>query len=68
MTEEADLTSFGRHIHSWIVENCFYDLDGIPAFVSALQAPAAPYNGIEEEAFFPSALTIEQRLERLLEE
>src|SRR5581483_2104248 len=29
VTEEADLTSFGRHIHSWIVQHCFYDLDGI---------------------------------------
>ncbi|HCI80687.1 MAG TPA: hypothetical protein DHW02_13460, partial [Ktedonobacter sp.] len=26
VTEESDLTSFGRHIHSWIVEHCFYDL------------------------------------------
>lgn len=68
VTEEADLTSFGRHIHSWIVENCFYDLDGTPVFVSALKAPAAPYNGIEEAAFFPSALAIQQKLETLLGE
>ncbi len=39
VTEEADLTSYGRHIHSWIVQNCFYDLDSTPAFISALQAP-----------------------------
>src|SRR3989442_7234702 len=48
VTEESDLTSFGRHLHSWIVQNCFYDLDATPAFVSALPAPAAPYNAIEE--------------------
>ena len=27
VTEEADFTSFGRHIHSWITERCFFDLD-----------------------------------------
>lgn len=68
VTEESDLTSFGRHIHSWIVENCFYDLDGIPAFVSAIKAPAAPYNAAEETAFFPSAVTIQEKLEMLLAE
>ncbi len=68
VTEESDLTSFGRHIHSWIVENCFYDLDGTPAFVAALQAPSAPYNAIEEAAFFPTSLTIEAKLETLLGE
>jgi 2-oxoisovalerate dehydrogenase E1 component len=68
VTEEADLTSFGRHIHSWIVEHCFYDLDGSPAFISAVPAPAAPYNGPEEKAFFPSARTIEQKIEDLLVE
>jgi len=67
-TEESDLTSFGRHIHSWIVEHCFYDLDGVPAFVSALPSPAAPYNGPEETAFLPSAKTIEEKLEALLVE
>ncbi|HEV2660936.1 MAG TPA: transketolase C-terminal domain-containing protein, partial [Ktedonobacteraceae bacterium] len=66
VTEEADLTSFGRHVHSWIVEHCFYDLDGLPAFVSALPLPAAPYNGIEEAAFLPSAKTIETKLAALL--
>ncbi|HZT99324.1 MAG TPA: thiamine pyrophosphate-dependent enzyme, partial [Ktedonobacteraceae bacterium] len=38
VTEEADLTSYGRHIHSWIVEHCFYDLDGTPGFISAVKA------------------------------
>ncbi len=65
VTEESDLTSFGRHVHSWIVEHCFYDLDGTPAFISALPAPAAPYNGIEETAFFPTAKTIEAKIDEL---
>jgi 2-oxoisovalerate dehydrogenase E1 component len=68
VTEESDLTSFGRHLHSWIVQNCFYDLDATPAFVSALPAPAAPYNAIEEMVFYPTAKTIEERIEELLEE
>jgi 2-oxoisovalerate dehydrogenase E1 component len=68
VTEEADLTSFGRHIHSWIVEHCFYDLDGTPQFIAAIPAPAAPYNAPEENAFFPSATTIEAQLTELLAE
>ena len=68
VTEESDLTSYGRHVHSWIVEHCFYDLDGLPAFISALPSPAAPYNGIEETAFLPSAKHIEAKLEALLSE
>src|SRR5207245_10884273 len=68
VTEESDLTSFGRHIHSWIVQNCFYDLDGTPAFISALQAPAAPYNAPEEIAFYPTARTIEAKIEERLAE
>jgi 2-oxoisovalerate dehydrogenase E1 component len=67
-TEEPDLTSFGRHLHSWIVQHCFYDLDGIPAFISAVPAPSAPYNAAEETAFFPSARTIESVIEDLLVE
>jgi pyruvate/2-oxoglutarate/acetoin dehydrogenase E1 component len=66
VTEEIDLTSFGRHLHSWIVQNCFYDLDGTPAFISALAAPAAPYNAPEETAFYPTAQTIETKIEELL--
>lgn len=68
VTEEADLNSYGRHVHSWIVQNCFYDLDGTPEFVSAVAAPAAPYNGVEETAFFPTAKTIEEKIEALLVE
>lgn len=68
VTEEYDLTSFGRHLHSWIVQNCFYDLDCTPAFISALPAPPAPYNGPEETAFYPTAGTIETRIATLLQE
>jgi 2-oxoisovalerate dehydrogenase E1 component len=68
VTEEDDLTSFGRHLHSWVVQNCFYDLDSIPAFVSALPAPPAPYNGPEETAFYPTARTIEAKIIALLQE
>jgi 2-oxoisovalerate dehydrogenase E1 component len=68
VTEEADLNSFGRHVHSWIVQHCFYDLDSTPAFISAVPAPAAPYNAAEETAFYPSARTIEEKIEALLVE
>src|SRR5579863_10547908 len=68
VTEEYDLTSFGRHIHSWITQNCIYDLDCTPAFISALPAPPAPYNAPEETAFYPTAQTIEKRIEELLAE
>jgi 2-oxoisovalerate dehydrogenase E1 component len=68
VTEEADFTTFGRHIHSWIVQNCFYDLDSTPAFVSALPAPPAPYNEPEETVFYPTAKTIEAKIEELLAE
>src|SRR5215471_2963455 len=68
VTEESDLTSFGRHIHSWIVQNCFYDLDTTPAFISALAAPAAPYNAPEETAFFPTSQAIEKKIGELLKE
>jgi 2-oxoisovalerate dehydrogenase E1 component len=68
VTEESDLTSFGRHLHSWIVEHCFYDLDVTPAFIAALPAPPAPYNVSEETVFFPTASTIEERIVALLQE
>ncbi len=68
VTEESDLTSFGRHVHSWIVQNCFYDLDATPLFISALPAPAAPYNAPEETAFFPTSQSIEKKIGELLEE
>ncbi|HEX9068009.1 MAG TPA: transketolase C-terminal domain-containing protein, partial [Ktedonobacterales bacterium] len=62
VTEEADLTSFGRHIHSFITEKCFFDLDHAPALIRAVAAPAAPYNGPEETAFYPNAKDIEDAL------
>ena len=68
VTEETDHTNFGRHIHSWIVQHCFYDLDCTPAFISAVAAPAAPYNAVEETAFFPTAQTIEEKIDVLLAE
>lgn len=68
VTEETDLTSFGRHLHSWITQHCFYDLDSTPEFISALPAPAAPYNVPEETAFFPTAQTIEDRIQSVLQE
>lgn len=68
VTEETDLTSFGRHLHSWVVQHCFYDLDCTPAFISALPAPAAPYNSYEETAFYPTAKSIEERIMQLFQE
>ncbi|GHO86037.1 alpha-ketoacid dehydrogenase subunit alpha/beta [Dictyobacter formicarum] len=68
VTEEIDLTSFGRHLHSWIVQNCFYDLDGTPAFLAAVPAPPSPYSATEEENFYPTAMTIEAKLSELLAE
>jgi 2-oxoisovalerate dehydrogenase E1 component len=58
VTEEADLTSFGRHIHSWIAQSFFWKLDNAPVYISAIAAPAAPYNGPEETCFYPTADTI----------
>lgn len=68
VTEEADFTSFGRHVHSWIVQNCFYDLDVTPAYISAVAAPAAPYNAPEETAFYPTSRNIVAKIEELLAE
>jgi 2-oxoisovalerate dehydrogenase E1 component len=65
VTEEADLTSFGRHIHSWITERCFFDLDAAPVLIRAIAAPAAPYNGPEETAFYPTAKDVEDTLVQL---
>ncbi len=64
VTEEGDHTNFGRHIHSWIVERHFEDLDMPAAFISAKCAPAAPYFGAEEEAFYPTAKDVQAVLER----
>ncbi|HEX8982522.1 MAG TPA: thiamine pyrophosphate-dependent enzyme [Ktedonobacterales bacterium] len=63
VTEEPDLTSFARHVHSWISENCFWQLDSPPALITAIAAPSAPYNGPEETTFFPSAANVERTLE-----
>jgi 2-oxoisovalerate dehydrogenase E1 component len=68
VSEEDDLTSFARHLHSWVVQHCFYDLDSTPALISALPAPPAPYNGPEETAFYPTAQTIETTILALLQE
>jgi 2-oxoisovalerate dehydrogenase E1 component len=68
VTEESDLTSFGRHLHSWITQHCFYDLDATPGFISALPAPPVPYNEHEETAFYPTAQTIEASIATLLQE
>ncbi len=68
VTEETDLTSFGRHIHSWIAENFFWDMDTAPALVTAIAAPAAPYNAPEETAFYPTADNIYATLERFSRE
>jgi 2-oxoisovalerate dehydrogenase E1 component len=64
VTEEGDHTSFGRHVHSWIVQHHFADLDMSAEYVCALAAPAAPYDGPEEEAFYPTSKTIEAILTR----
>jgi 2-oxoisovalerate dehydrogenase E1 component len=68
VTEEPDYTSFGRHVHSWIAENFFWKLDNPPILISAAAAPAAPYNGPEETAFFPTADDVVKALERLARE
>jgi len=65
VTEEPDLTSFGRHIHSWIAQNFFWSLDNAPVLLTALAAPAVSYNGPEESVYYPTAETIQQALEGL---
>ncbi|HEX9035935.1 MAG TPA: thiamine pyrophosphate-dependent enzyme [Ktedonobacterales bacterium] len=66
VTEEPDLTSFGRHIHSWIAQNFFWKLDSAPALVSAIAAPSAPYSGSEEAGFFPTAKDVERALAEII--
>jgi pyruvate/2-oxoglutarate/acetoin dehydrogenase E1 component len=68
VTEEPDLTSFGRHIHSWIAQNFFWELDNAPIYISAIAAPSAPYNGPEEMSFYPTAEHVERALEQLARE
>jgi len=60
VTEEPDYTTFGRHIHSWIVERHFDDLDLPAAFLCGKgNIPSVPYNGPEEMAFYPTSQDIE---------
>jgi 2-oxoisovalerate dehydrogenase E1 component len=68
VTEEADLTSFGRHIHSWITQHLFWELDNPALYISAVPAPAAPYDAPEETAFYPTADDIQRGLEQLARE
>jgi 2-oxoisovalerate dehydrogenase E1 component len=64
VTEEGDHTNFGRHIHSWIAQHHFEDLDQPVAYIGAQCIPAAPYFGAEETAFYPTSKDIEAVLER----
>jgi 2-oxoisovalerate dehydrogenase E1 component len=65
VTEEPDMPSYGRHLHSWIAQNCFWKLDVEPVMISAVSAPAAPYDAPEETAFYPTADHIQRALEHL---
>jgi pyruvate/2-oxoglutarate/acetoin dehydrogenase E1 component len=67
-TEEVDLTSFGRHLYAWITQHLFWDLDNPAILLSAVAAPAAPYNEGEESEFFPKADDIQRALEQLARE
>jgi pyruvate/2-oxoglutarate/acetoin dehydrogenase E1 component len=63
VTEEPDYTTFGRHIHSWIVQHHFDDMDLPPAFICGKgNIPSVPYNGPEEMAFYPTSKDIEAAL------
>ncbi|HEU5199567.1 MAG TPA: thiamine pyrophosphate-dependent enzyme [Ktedonobacterales bacterium] len=68
VTEEADLAPFARHVHSWITQKLFWDLDATPEVIAAAPAPAAPYNAPEELAFYPTSQDIYQALMRLVRE
>jgi 2-oxoisovalerate dehydrogenase E1 component len=68
VTEEADLAPFARHVHSWITQKLFWDLDCTPEVVAAVQAPAAPYNAPEEMAFYPTAQDVYETMMRLVKE
>ena len=68
VTEEPDMTSFGRFIHSWIAQNFFWKLDTEPVLITALAAPAVPYNAPEETCFYPTADSIYGALEHLAQE
>jgi len=68
VTEEADLAPFARHVHSWITQKLFWSLDCTPEVITAVPAPAAPYNAPEEMAFYPTAKDIYQAITRLVSE
>jgi len=68
VTEEADLAPFARHVHSWITQKLFWELDCTPEVITAVPAPAAPYNAAEELAFYPTAQDIYQTMTRLVRE
>jgi len=60
VTEEPDYTTFGRHIHSWIVQHHFDEMDLPAAFISGKgNIPSVPYDGPEEMAFYPTSRDIE---------
>jgi 2-oxoisovalerate dehydrogenase E1 component len=63
VTEEPDYTSFGRHVHSWILQHHFYEMDLPAAFISGKgNVPSVPYNSPEEMAFYATSKDIEQVL------
>jgi 2-oxoisovalerate dehydrogenase E1 component len=64
----VDLTSFGRHLYAWITQHLFWDLDNPAILLSAVAAPATPYNEGEESEFFPKADDIQRALEQLARE
>jgi pyruvate/2-oxoglutarate/acetoin dehydrogenase E1 component len=68
VTEEADLVPFARHVHSWITQKLFWDLDCTPEVIAAVPAPAAPYNAPEEMAFYPTSQDIYRVMLRLVRE
>src|SRR5579859_6176545 len=68
VTEEPDMPGLGRHIHSWIAQNFFWSLDNAPVLVTAVAAPAAPYNAHEETAFYPTAEHVQRALEQMATE
>ena len=60
VTEEPDYTTFGRHVHSWILQHHFEDMDLPAAFICGKgNIPSVPYNWPEEMAFYPTSKDIE---------
>lgn len=69
VTEEPDYTTFGRHVHSWILQHHFDDMDLPAAFICGKgNIPSVPYNGPEEMAFYPTSKDIEEVLIRFATE